>query len=222
MNVAQLARKIASPLIFAHVRAAYPGMPVSQQNAHPFLYGNYLWVRTRPPVPHSSRQCKALRNVPERSWGRRHPRRGDGSVPQVSIHLLLFSFVCTSPQMHNGVVGGFSKIRRRLLETLSEEAYNSVQVSGSQHGRLFGGTFCKNTAAGFEPRGFRTIELAWACPLGCIPTSRVPFPSIPPQELHVGLCGVLCRLPAPAARYQDDPPARRPAQGHGGNRGRGS
>lgn len=29
--------------------------------------------------------------------------------------------------MHNGVVGGFSKIKRKLLEQLSDAAYNSVQ-----------------------------------------------------------------------------------------------
>ena len=30
-NLARLAAKIVSPVIFAHVRAAYPGMPVSEQ-----------------------------------------------------------------------------------------------------------------------------------------------------------------------------------------------
>jgi predicted glutamine amidotransferase len=29
--------------------------------------------------------------------------------------------------MHNGVVGGFSKIKRRLLDQLSDAAYNSIQ-----------------------------------------------------------------------------------------------
>lgn len=31
-NLARLALKIISPLLFAHVRAAYPGIPVSEQN----------------------------------------------------------------------------------------------------------------------------------------------------------------------------------------------
>jgi glutamine amidotransferase len=34
-NLARLAEKICSPLMFAHVRAAYPGMPVSEQNVRP-------------------------------------------------------------------------------------------------------------------------------------------------------------------------------------------
>ncbi|CAD7699259.1 unnamed protein product, partial [Ostreobium quekettii] len=70
-NLARLSRKITSQLIFAHVRAAYPGMPVSEQNCHPFMWGRYMW-------------------------------------------------------MHNGVVGGFSKIKRRIVALLSDEAYNTV------------------------------------------------------------------------------------------------
>lgn len=34
-NLSRLASKIYSPLVFAHVRAAYPGMPVSEQNVRP-------------------------------------------------------------------------------------------------------------------------------------------------------------------------------------------
>jgi len=71
-NLARLSCKIISPLVFAHVRAAYPGMPVSEQNCHPFQWGRYIW-------------------------------------------------------MHNGVVGGFSKIKRKLLDQLSDAAYNSIQ-----------------------------------------------------------------------------------------------
>ena len=41
-NLNRLAMKLESGLIFAHVRAAYPGMPVSEQNCHPFQYGRYL------------------------------------------------------------------------------------------------------------------------------------------------------------------------------------
>ena len=72
LNLGRLARKLESGLIFAHVRAAYPGMPVSEQNCHPFAYGKYLF-------------------------------------------------------MHNGVVAGFLNIRRKILATLSEEAFNSVE-----------------------------------------------------------------------------------------------
>ena len=43
-NLGRLARKISSPLVFAHVRAAMPGMAVNEQNCHPFAHGRYMWM----------------------------------------------------------------------------------------------------------------------------------------------------------------------------------
>ena len=36
--------KVESPLIFAHVRAAYPGMLVTEANCHPFQHGRFMWM----------------------------------------------------------------------------------------------------------------------------------------------------------------------------------
>jgi ergothioneine biosynthesis protein EgtC len=43
-NLGRLAEKIRSTCILAHVRAASPGMPVTELNCHPFLYGDFLWM----------------------------------------------------------------------------------------------------------------------------------------------------------------------------------
>ena len=43
-NLRRLAEHVKSPCFFAHVRAASPGMQVSEQNCHPFQYGRYLWM----------------------------------------------------------------------------------------------------------------------------------------------------------------------------------
>ena len=43
-NLLQIATKIHTPLFFAHVRDATPGMPVSQANCHPFRHGPWLWM----------------------------------------------------------------------------------------------------------------------------------------------------------------------------------
>ena len=78
-NLSNLAPVIRSPCIIAHIRAATPGLPVSQLNCHPF------------------------------SWGR-------------------FSFA------HNGEVGGFRNIRRKIQSQLSEEAFNLLKGStDSEH-----------------------------------------------------------------------------------------
>ncbi len=44
MNLKRLATKVSSHLIFAHVRAAYPGMMVTEANCHPFQQGRFLWM----------------------------------------------------------------------------------------------------------------------------------------------------------------------------------
>lgn len=81
-NLRSLAKKIYSPCMFAHVRAASPGLTVEEVNSHPFWYGQLMF-------------------------------------------------------MHNGVLGGYKQIRRRLLRKLSDTAYDAIHGStDSEH--LFG------------------------------------------------------------------------------------
>lgn len=42
-NLRDLGRHLASPLVFAHIRAS-SGSPVQQTNCHPFRYGRWLWM----------------------------------------------------------------------------------------------------------------------------------------------------------------------------------
>ncbi|KAI9138656.1 nucleophile aminohydrolase [Paraphysoderma sedebokerense] len=71
LNLIRLAEKVKSPLLFAHVRAASSGFPISESNCHPWQYGNLMW-------------------------------------------------------MHNGYVSGFSKIKRRLQNTLPDPIFHSI------------------------------------------------------------------------------------------------
>jgi predicted glutamine amidotransferase len=81
-NLRHLAKKIYSPVIFAHIRAASQGMSVEEYNSHPFSYGKLTF-------------------------------------------------------MHNGVIGGFKDIRRKLLRRLRDTAYDAILGStDSEH--LFG------------------------------------------------------------------------------------
>lgn len=43
-NLRRVSDKIVSPLIFAHVRAASRGLPVSEFNCHPFQYRHMMWM----------------------------------------------------------------------------------------------------------------------------------------------------------------------------------
>jgi predicted glutamine amidotransferase len=43
-NLQNLAVKVRAPLLFAHVRAATPGMSVTDTNVHPFSYDRFMWM----------------------------------------------------------------------------------------------------------------------------------------------------------------------------------
>ncbi len=43
-NLLNLADGIETPCFFAHIRAASPGMRVSEANCHPFQHGRFLWM----------------------------------------------------------------------------------------------------------------------------------------------------------------------------------
>jgi glutamine amidotransferase len=43
-NLRRLSEHLKSSCFFAHVRAASPGMPVSEANCHPFQCGRFLWM----------------------------------------------------------------------------------------------------------------------------------------------------------------------------------
>lgn len=75
-NLGSIAEKIYTHVLFAHVRAASPGLDVSETTCHPFRYGRFLW-------------------------------------------------------MHNGGVGNFLAVRRLLLPTLNERAFDFAVSHGS-------------------------------------------------------------------------------------------
>jgi len=78
-NLHNLSRVVASPAIYAHVRAATQSSGVNEANCHPFRFHKYLF-------------------------------------------------------MHNGDVGNFPKVRRRLLESIGDEAFANVYGStDSEH-----------------------------------------------------------------------------------------
>lgn len=71
-NLLSLARVAVSECILAHVRAASPGLSVTETNCHPFTHDRFAF-------------------------------------------------------MHNGVIGGFNRIRRVLLQSLTDEAFSVVR-----------------------------------------------------------------------------------------------
>ena len=78
-NGRSLSTKIRSRNVFAHIRAASPGLAVQHSNCHPFTAGPYLF-------------------------------------------------------MHNGTVGNFARLRRRLQQGLSDRAFEAIHgTTDSEH-----------------------------------------------------------------------------------------
>lgn len=85
-NLRQVAKVVESDCIFAHVRAATGGSPVSRLNCHPFSFGNLTF-------------------------------------------------------MHNGLIPEFGRMKRRLLEGLSDETFDSI--TGSTDSEHIFALFCE-------------------------------------------------------------------------------
>ncbi len=150
-NLRHLARVTHSRSILAHVRAATPGLPVSQLNCHPF------------------------------SWGP-------------------FAF------MHNGNIGGFRHIRRRLLERLSDQAFNLIAGSSdSEHlFALFVDRYRELDGGGRAERMARALTAA----IGEVERLRLEAGARQASELNVALSD---GVTAVATRFTSDDPETAPS-----------
>lgn len=129
-NLGRLSCKITPPLVFAHLRAAYPGMPASEQICHPFQVSE-----NHPPLSQHQHACCSPGGNGGVPWHRlaEHVEQPTDRITQneTSPGDLLTS--CNPLQygrrlfMHSGTVGLFAHVRRALLASLSAEAFDSVQ-----------------------------------------------------------------------------------------------
>jgi predicted glutamine amidotransferase len=96
-NMRQMSPLIETPLFFAHVRAASPGLAVQQLNCHPFPGGQHTLEDSRGRAPEEEARQE-----------------------------LLF--------MHNGGLGAYHDVIRRLREDLDEEMYFGIRgTTDSEH-----------------------------------------------------------------------------------------
>lgn len=96
-NMRQVSTLVETPVFFAHVRAASPGLAVQQLNCHPFPGGQHTLEDSRGRAPAEEQRQE-----------------------------LLF--------MHNGGLGGYDEIIRRLREELDDELYFGIRrTTDSEH-----------------------------------------------------------------------------------------
>lgn len=67
-NLKNLAKKIYSPLIFTHIRAASPGMTVEEVNSHPFMCGKLMFMHNGMIVGFKDIRRKLLRKLNDHAY----------------------------------------------------------------------------------------------------------------------------------------------------------
>ena len=142
-NLLDLARVTRSTCILAHVRAATPGMAVTETNTHPFAWGPYAF-------------------------------------------------------MHNGEIGGFHQIKRRLLASLSDEAFDRIGgTTDSEHFFALLGDRLRERTAGPGDDRLRVEEIGAALTAATADVRALTAPLGRPSYLNVavtdGRRAVVCR-----------------------------
>ena len=67
-NLQRLSAKVSAPNIFAHVRAASPGLIVMETNVHPFKYQNLLWMHNGSSAGFELIRRKVRASLPDRFY----------------------------------------------------------------------------------------------------------------------------------------------------------
>lgn len=148
LNLRNLARVTRAHCVLAHVRAATPGLPVTQLNCHPF------------------------------SWGP-----------------LTF--------MHNGHVGGFLRLKQRLVAEFQEQTFLEIQGSTDSE-YMFG--LVKEAWAAAPDDGLDRLTTALRAAVERVETMRRSAGIEEPSLLNLALCD---GARAVVSRYTSDP--REPA-----------
>jgi glutamine amidotransferase len=155
-NLLNLARMTRSGCVLAHVRAASPGLAVTETNTHPFAWGRYAF-------------------------------------------------------MHNGSIGGYHRIRRRLLAGLTDEAFDLIGgTTDSEHlFALFSDRLRERVAAGGGDLGAAGVDdLAAALGAAVSDVVALTRPLGEPSYLNVAIAD---GRRAVAMRFTDGAPEEAPS-----------
>ena len=140
-NLHHLAAVIESRCIMAHIRAASPGLPVTELNCHPFVWENFAF-------------------------------------------------------MHNGFVGGYAVLRRRVLRQLSDEAY--AVVSGTTDSEWLFAMFIDRYRRNFDQDPLNRMATALNDTIWDVEYLRVEARVTTPSQLNLavsdGRRGVVTRF----------------------------
>ncbi|MBM4151223.1 MAG: class II glutamine amidotransferase [Ignavibacteria bacterium] len=117
-NLRNLARKIHAPSIFAHIRAASPGMPVEEYNSHPFTCGRLMFMHNGVIGGFKEIRRSLLRSLNDTSYD-----AISGSTDSEHLFGLILNHIddpyadITSEQLMNAMESALQDLSKILLES---------------------------------------------------------------------------------------------------------
>jgi glutamine amidotransferase len=133
-NLRQISEHVKSGCFFAHVRAASPGMRVSEANCHPFQHGRFLWMHNGI-IRDFWRIKRRLRaSLPDRLYHNIDGTTDSEHAFAVFLHLLGGTDrTCSATEMGRALVETIAQLERWTAEAgFSGPSYYNFAVTDGQ------------------------------------------------------------------------------------------
>lgn len=134
LNLRYLAKKIKSPMLFAHVRAATPGSLVEEGNCHPFVHGKLTWMHNGMVQGFGKMRRGLLRELKDAAYDAIH-----GSTDSEHLFGLFLNNLnnptgeVTTQEMVDAMFAMFDDFNRLLYEhDIHEHSYLNLCVSNGK------------------------------------------------------------------------------------------
>lgn len=133
-NLRSLSEHMKSRCFFAHVRAASPGMRVSEANCHPFQFGRYLWMHngTIADFPRIKRKLRAF--LPDTIYNSIEGTTDSEHAFGVFLHLLGDTErICTTEEISHALLRTIARLESWSAEAdRAASSYHNFAVTDGQ------------------------------------------------------------------------------------------
>jgi predicted glutamine amidotransferase len=116
-NLASLSAAVRSPRVFAHVRAASPGLAVQETNSHPFQHGRFLFMHNGTIKGFRSIRRRLQQSLPDWAW-----ESIQGTTDSEHVFALVLAELgepeadCTTAELRGALVRALQRLVRLVDE----------------------------------------------------------------------------------------------------------
>lgn len=133
-NLRQISEHVKSGCFFAHVRAASPGMRVSEANCHPFQHGRFLWMHNGGIRDFWRIKRRLCASLPDRLYNMIGGTTDSEHAFAVFLHLLGDTErICSAKEIGQALVETIARLERWTAEAdFSGPSYYNFAVTDGQ------------------------------------------------------------------------------------------